>query len=250
MNIVDFNKILSTYLTSKIETLISDNDGMFIGNVDSYMSVGKTAVISIFNSIICKNTSNINSILDFGCGYGRVGRHIRAMFPDSEITFCDYNDEAIAFCANTFNGKPLKSSSDFKELRFDRKFDLIWVGSVFTHISYQRQKQLFDVLVSGLNKDGCLVATFHGKRCLEIAASGKIKYLIPEKWNRLINNYLIHGHAWESYDRDDLKDWGISINDISTLVDFKHNTLKTKIINLSESAYGNHQDVLAWLYND
>lgn len=78
--------------------------------------------------------SEPSSILDFGCGYGRVLRVLRNEFPDARITACDVDRGAAEFCAQTFGATAVYSSTDPSEVRLGGKFDLIWVGAVFTHI--------------------------------------------------------------------------------------------------------------------
>ncbi len=88
----------------KVIREISPNDGMFKGNLEHYFAVGESAIICIQNAmkIANKNVSDIKKILDFPSGYGRVLRNLKARFPNSQITACDINRNAVDFCEKTF----------------------------------------------------------------------------------------------------------------------------------------------------
>ena len=224
---------------------ISPEDQMFDGNRDAYFAIGKSAMVAILPGLITSQKKNFSRILDFGCGYGRVGRHLRAFFKNAEIEFTDIKRDAIDFCAKTFRGNGFVSSTDFNDLKFTSKYDLIWVGSVFTHIDHERQKILFDKLFSALQPGGILVFTFHGRRCIEMKDSGKIAYIEEGRWNRIVNSYLSMGHGYERYGREDLGDWGISMNTIESIIDLVTHRKNARVVALSEAGWANHQDVIA-----
>ncbi len=133
---------VSTVLSGKkvIED-ISPNDNMFSGNMNKYLYVGETAIKCIRGALDIMNndTSDIKTILDFGCGYGRVMRTLKAEFPHAQITACDTNKDAIDFCAKTFDATANQSSTDFTSIKFTTPFDLIFVGSLFTHLHNRRR---------------------------------------------------------------------------------------------------------------
>ncbi|MEF9426794.1 MAG: class I SAM-dependent methyltransferase, partial [Candidatus Mariimomonas ferrooxydans] len=76
----------------------------------------------------------IRSILDFPCGYGRVLRFLRARFADADITISEINPVALDFCKREFSVKSVILDKDFSKLSLTCKLDLIWCGSLITHL--------------------------------------------------------------------------------------------------------------------
>lgn len=245
MSIDIVSKHLSGYFSEPIVDAISPTDQMFSGDETSYMAIGKSAIEAILPALSIVQKKDFNKVLDFGCGYGRVGRHLRALFKDSNLDFTDIKQEAVDFCADAFSGRGFLSSTDFDQLKFPSHYDFIWVGSVFTHIDYNRQQKLFARLVDALVPGGVLVLTFHGRRCIEMKNSGKIAYIEEGRWNRIVSSYHSQGIGYERYGREDLGDWGISLNSLESMLSLKHPEKETRIISLAEAGWANHQDVIA-----
>ena len=68
-------------------------------------------------------------------GYGVGSRFLRYAWPTADIKVCDIDKAAVDSCTETFDAGPVYSSMDFKRVRFDVNYDLIWVDSLFTHLS-------------------------------------------------------------------------------------------------------------------
>ena len=76
------------------------------------------------------------SILDWGCGPGRVVRHFPSLLPDAEIYGTDYNEEYIKWCSENlrrinFSINKVDPPTNFNEAFFDAVTGL----SIFTHLS-------------------------------------------------------------------------------------------------------------------
>lgn len=102
------------------------------------------------------------TILDFGCGSGRVLRWF-ASEPELHLTGCDIHGPSIAWIEANFppdvrlyvnqESPPLPESDD--------TFDLIYCGSVFSHLTDWAPWVL--ELRRVLKPGGALVASFHGR---------------------------------------------------------------------------------------
>ncbi len=237
---------LNHYLAAPVIETISTDDQMFSGDRTSYYAIGQSAINAIVPAVTIAQKRNFNRVLDFGCGYGRVGRHLKSFFKDSELHFTDIKPDAVDFCANTFSGKGFVSSTDFNELNFPAKYDLIWVGFVFTHIDFERQKLLFRKLFQALQPGGILVMTYHGRRCLEMKNAGQIAYIEEGRWKRIVSSYETQGCGYERYGREDLGDWGISLNSIESMTGLVEIEKESRVIALVEAGWANHQDVIAF----
>lgn len=106
----------------------------------------------------------MRTILDFGCGSGRLIRGFYADDPTRSIFGADYNEELIAWAKQhlppeiTF----IKNEFDPPLPVEDRKFDLIYLVSVFTHLPLPSQQKWLTEFKRILKSGGILVISLHG----------------------------------------------------------------------------------------
>jgi SAM-dependent methyltransferase len=233
------------YKVRKINATIHPKDVMYNTAVRKWLDYeycGRSGVDVVSSMLTLAPTKEVNSILDYGCGHGRVGRFLRGMFPRAEITFAEVDETCTEFCAREFDGIALNVPKDFKEVRFERTYDLIWLGSVFTHIDYERMQELFDVLFNALNPNGLLVATFRGNKMYE-------RYLqVPEMRERdadLIADYERERIAYKRYAGWE-DDWGLSLVHPAKLIEIGHRHPSARLVSYSEVTWSDAHDVMAW----
>ncbi len=113
-----------------------------------------------------KTFDDVVSCLDFGCGYGRVLRLLRQRIPPQRITGCDVDPRGVGFCAAEFGVRPLLSRWRPAEIRLG-SYDLVWSGSVFTHLEAAAGDALFAGLAESLLPGGLLVFSIHGQYSLD-----------------------------------------------------------------------------------
>ena len=152
-----------------------------------YNKVGLSALHNIEEALEAANMKieNIRYCLDLPCGYGRVLRVLQTKINGPQITGCDISEEAISFCNSEFGSEPLISNADFRKIEFKKKYDLIWVGSLFTHLNQRSFSVLLEVLYHVLENLGVLVFTTHGYYSAERDDRNKYGVIFPEK-GRLI----------------------------------------------------------------
>ena len=83
-----------------------------------------------------KSLTDFNSVLDFGCGEGRLIQNVINLIPEGDIYGCDVIQELIDQCKRKFPRghfihNDVKPPIDFN----DNQFDLIYTYSVFTHLT-------------------------------------------------------------------------------------------------------------------
>jgi SAM-dependent methyltransferase len=135
---------------------------MFTQGVAQYFEAGLSAMNCINEALQQAGNTTVNNILDMPSGYGRVLRLLAQRFPKARITACDVIPDAIRFCAETFRATPAQSSFNFDELSFSTKFDLIWCGSLVTHLDADGARALLRLFSKHLTAEGLLVLTTHG----------------------------------------------------------------------------------------
>ncbi|WP_299114219.1 class I SAM-dependent methyltransferase [uncultured Winogradskyella sp.] len=105
-----------------------------------------------------------SNILDWGCGPGRIIRHM----PDVINSGCkffgtDYNQKSIDWCSKNlldieFNKNKLEANLPYE----NNSMDVIYGISIFTHLSEQMHYQWFNELHRVLKPNGILLLSMHG----------------------------------------------------------------------------------------
>jgi hypothetical protein len=241
MKILDAIKLYTNYLNFPVSNLIHPSERMMAKSIDIYQSVGRDAIRSVMAGLcLSLKTSSITKVLDYGCGHGRVARHLRAFFPESEMWFADIRPDGVNFCANEFIGKEVILPSDFSKQILPSGIDLIWVGSVFTHIDFERAKILFTLLFDKLACGGLLIMTTHGRS--KLSTSGRAS-LGPGWVEKIENQYFSTGYGYTTYGREDLGDWGISIMDMKLCGEFLCLRKGAELVSYGECGWAG-QDVM------
>ena len=137
-------------------------------SVLNYLRAGASAVENIELALAeaGRTFSDIQSLLDFGCGHGRILRLLQQHVPPHRITGCDVDAEAVWFCSAEFGVKPLVSSWDLRKIRL-KTYDLIWSGSVFTHLDEENCEILIGHLGRALRPGGIVIFSAHGQLSLD-----------------------------------------------------------------------------------
>jgi SAM-dependent methyltransferase len=108
-------------------------------------------------------------ILDFGCGAGRMIRWLTPLASDNEIWGCDIRARHILWCSEHMS-PPFRffTNTTLPHLPFeDDSFDVIYAGSVFTHISDLADAWILE-LRRTLKPGGHLYATVHDEHSIKL----------------------------------------------------------------------------------
>lgn len=146
-----------------VDTSIHPDDDMFRGNLDAYLVVGRSALHVIEVALCAVGNGAPETILDLPCGYGRVLRHMRSRWPDARIVACDLLTGGVDFCAAQYGAEPVYSHKDPTRIEVEGTFDLVWVGSLLTHLDEPLWAPFLDLFTSKLAPGGILIFTVSGR---------------------------------------------------------------------------------------
>jgi SAM-dependent methyltransferase len=104
----------------------------------------------------------MRSVLEFGCGSGRVIRHFRYI-DGLRLAGTDTNSKPVEWGRKNLPGIEFNHNALEPPLAYpDGSFDLIYALSVFTHIPLEWQRPWLDELRRVLRPGGHLLCTVHG----------------------------------------------------------------------------------------
>jgi SAM-dependent methyltransferase len=133
-------------------------------DIDWFLTYGKTSAESI-RSILHRNgvrIEDLDAVLDFGCGCGRILRH----FPNLESTRlhgCDYNGDLVDWCDRQLPFVAASVNNLEPPLGYQAEtFDLVYALSVFTHMPEEMQRAWIGELERVLKPGGYLLITTQG----------------------------------------------------------------------------------------
>jgi hypothetical protein len=180
--------------------------------------------------------ARVGAALEVACNYGRSGRHLRAAFPDAEIWFNDIH-EGAEFCAREFGGHALCVDLEMTKAPLPN-CDIIWIGSLFTHLTEAKTRSWLNYLSLQLNDGGIIVATFHGRRSAELFAN-EFKELVEPAWAAAKSK----GWGYVPYDKAN-PDWGFSMSIPAKLAEIAEGVPGVRIRDLTEAGWAGNHDVL------
>lgn len=186
-------------MIAKVNCRLSRWDTMFEGDVATYLRVGLSGLRVVESVIQQCPSSVVRNILDLPCGCGRVGRYLAARFPDARITACDLMTKGVDFCAKELGMTPIYSQEDFDKIDLGQRFDLIWCGSLVTHLNPKDILALLRFFDRHLNSNGVVVFTTHGDHVARRLDEGAEYKLGKEAAKSVVNVYRNQGVAFVPY---------------------------------------------------
>lgn len=174
-----------------IET-ISPNDHMFRVK-ERYLRSGRRGLECIRLGMVAAGMTSAGSALDLPSGHGRVLRWIKAEFPQARLGAGDIDHDGVEFCAATFGATPVYGHEDPAAIEIADPYELIWCGSLFTHLPPDRWEGFLDLFERALTPGGLVVFTTHGRKIAE-------RLRDPER--RRVYNPIDHDALLADYERD------------------------------------------------
>lgn len=144
-----------------------------------------------------RSLRQFRSILEFGCGYGRLTRYLFALAPEADIFGSDISARDIAWCRRTYPKGHFTLNQPKPPLSLaDGQCDLIFSYSVFTHLSEQTHKDWLRELARILRPGGLMLHTTHSALCLRL-----IDMFSPERLPKYglggsVEEFLASGKAY------------------------------------------------------
>lgn len=238
-----FPSSLTTTTTPVINTISAD-ERMPADHVEGYLATGRSALRAVRLAQLAAGVGDFTSILDLPSGHGRVLRWLKAAYPEARLTASDLLTEGVDFCAETFGAEPVYSSPSPPADMFSEKFDLIWVGSLFTHLDAAQWDHFIQLFYDLLLPNGIAVVSTHGELVAERMRRGHL-YGYPEQ--SVLRALRTYSHAEFAFLEEDPTriEYGITLSTPAWVVDRFLRQSNFRLVMFTEALWANHQDVIA-----
>ena len=214
-----------------------------------YFRVGEDALRLIVAALISVGRPFPRRILDFPSGSGRVTRHLRAFFPDAEIWASDIQHDCLAFCSRRFGAQTKMSRNDFTHLDFGGEFDLVFCGSLLTHLTEADAKAALALIARTLSPTGIALVTFHGRHSSHVQRH-LWKYVDDDSFHIAESQAMTAGFGFVEYRGAELErlgitaPYGVSLIKPWWAVAQLEADPAIRLLGYSERAWDDHQDVV------
>lgn len=227
---------------------ISKNDWMWKGNKNDevYLRDGWSVGRSLLGASVLTGRAP-KRVLDFGCGHGRVMRWIRALFPEADIVASDRVRDGVDFCAQTFDAIPVYSNDAYEDIDLGEPFNMIWLGSVYTHLPMALWHKLTRMLKDHLAPEGLLIFSYAGPYVAQLMMDGERNQFAEvdeSNMRAFLEDYRQTGFGYARHDGVGDREWGRAIISHERLFQFLHDEELT-VRMMGERLYANRQDIVA-----
>jgi SAM-dependent methyltransferase len=216
---------------------------MYDGDEAAYFGCGKSALRCIRHAMLAMGKEEASAILDFPCGHGRVLRMLKAAFPEAALTACDIDRDGVDFCARAFGAAPIYSDRSPEHLEIADAFDLIWCGSLLTHLDSFRWEGFLSLFERSLAETGLLVFTTHGRTVADQLSTSSLTHFARPVVN-MTDDYHAYGFGYSDY-YDAPREYGVSLSSPAWVCSQLAKLPGLRLVSFTEAAWDSSQDVIA-----
>jgi SAM-dependent methyltransferase len=215
-----------------------------------YFETGSDALRIIVDSLVSTLTLPPRTILDLPCGSGRVTRHLKSFFPDAHIVASDLYSYHVEFCSRVLGADGRLSKENFDDLDLGMKFDIIFSGSLLTHLPEQLFLSAVRFFSRSLSDRGLAIVTLQGRHA-EFIQHHKYQYIQPHLFKAAEDSVLSSGFGYIDYDAQFLNKVWTNQSQYGVCLVRPHWTMRTmeadystRVIGYIERGWDYSQDVL------
>ena len=237
-------------LINRVSLRIHRNDDMYLPSTGRhYLSIGLSARRCVMAALAHAPQEPIRTVLDLPSGYGRILRPLQLSFPNAKVWACDIVPEAVNFCTKQFKVEGVLSNTELTKVSFPTEFDLIWSGSLLTHLDANNATELLRLFHRSLSSTGVCVFTMHGRTSAAWLDSRSECYGLPETdIQRVLTDFAVKGYAYAGYPANFgyPSGYGVALATHSRIVQMASAVGDWNFLSFHERAWTDHHDVYAF----
>jgi SAM-dependent methyltransferase len=240
------------YRSLPLQTDISGAEDMLASRdeaaVRQYFEIGESALELITTALLIPRLTDPRRILELPCGFGRVTRHLVTFFPESEVWVSDLYPDRVAFCCATFGAVPLLSKERLSEIEAPEQFDVVFSGSLLTHLDDDLFVDALDFFRTVLSPRGVAIVTLHGRWSPHFQR--RWKYMADDDFAVAEQAFLETGFGYSPYPGatsfDLQESYGVSLSAPHWVMRHLERWDDIRLYSYTERGWADHQDVLVF----
>jgi SAM-dependent methyltransferase len=131
--------------------------------------------VTLYEKFATPEAFESSTVLDFGCGCGRMVRFLNSYSDRWSVHACDVNPDLVNWCNQNLDNVTTTQTNIVPPTPFnDQLFNLIYSLSVFTHLPESRVNSWLNEIYRILAPNGIFITTTHGTHALEVIKNSKI----------------------------------------------------------------------------
>jgi len=247
----EYIKMYKEYEIRGFSKKLSKNDTEYShDNSDIYFGIGKNALDLCVEALMGNELEIPRTILDIPSGSGRLLRHLKSYFKDSIIHASDLYEHHLDFCKDEFGVETFISTKRNEDLILPKKYDLIFVGSLLTHLPESGFKSVIDFLNKNLADNGIALVTLEGRYSI-YAQHNKWKLIDDSLFEIAYKEYLKKGFGFVDYNNFNetfykQENYGLALVHPCFAIQHIFNRKGLKLLSYKEQAWNNHQDCIVF----
>jgi len=211
---------------------------------DLYFELGASALRAVRVALLAAGKEEPQRILDFPSGHGRVLRMLKAAFPGAALAAGDLDRAGVDFCQRKFGAAPIYSGLHPEEVEIDGRFDLVWCGSLLTHLDLDRWDGFFALLADSVANGGLFVFTAFGRYPARRIRTGEMLYALGANGARqILEGFDRAGFGYSDYEGQTMS--GMSLTSPAWVCARLAGREDLQLVGYTERAWFGHQDVIA-----
>jgi SAM-dependent methyltransferase len=160
---------------------------------EKYYQSGQSAAIWLLSLIRQYQGDQTRDVLDWGCGPGRIIRHLPELDPHIRWYGSDYNEKSIAWCAEHLSGITWKVNGISPPLDLpDYSVDVVYGFSIFTHLSEENHIEWAAELHRVLRPGGLAIVSTQGDHFLPLLTDSEKKNY--KEGQLVVRGQVLEGH--------------------------------------------------------
>lgn len=186
------------------------DDMIWSSNAQIYFRAGIDAMRLVAKACDDHLPAAPQTVLDLPCGHGRVMRWLRQAYPEAQLLGCDTQRNGMEFCQRSFGSGIIEPADKPSQMATPQTADVIWIGSLFTHLPETEFVAFLKHLPNLLNEGGIVVFTTHGEEAMNRLQRGREFHLQNVDQPAIEKAHNETGFAYAPYKKT--QDYGVSFS--------------------------------------